>query len=50
MSSSNSVCVKPHPAIGRIDNGTMLFDLRCLAETEETQFAAQLSILSRLGA
>jgi seryl-tRNA(Sec) selenium transferase len=39
----------PHPVIGRIENGFMLFDLRCLAETEETEFVAQLSTLSRLG-
>jgi seryl-tRNA(Sec) selenium transferase len=39
--------MKPLPVIGRIKNGFMLLDLRCLAETE---FAAQLSTLSRLGA
>ena len=40
----------PRPVIGRIDNGALLLDLRCLAETEESEFAAQLSTLSRLGA
>ncbi|MDP2028245.1 MAG: L-seryl-tRNA(Sec) selenium transferase [Thiobacillus sp.] len=40
----------PRPVIGRIDNGALLLDLRCLAETEEPEFAAQLSTLSRLGA
>jgi seryl-tRNA(Sec) selenium transferase len=39
--------MKPHPVIGRIENGALLLDLRCLAETE---FVAQLSTLSRLGA
>lgn len=42
--------MKPHPVIGRIENSALLLDLRCLAETEETEFAAQLSTLSRLGA
>jgi seryl-tRNA(Sec) selenium transferase len=42
--------MKPTPVIGRIENGSLLLNLRCLAETEETQFAAQLSTLSRLGA
>jgi L-seryl-tRNA(Ser) seleniumtransferase len=40
----------PRPVIGRIDNGALLLDLRCLAETEESEFAAQLSTMSRLGA
>ncbi|MBU1263278.1 MAG: L-seryl-tRNA(Sec) selenium transferase, partial [Gammaproteobacteria bacterium] len=40
----------PRPVIGRIDNGALLLDLRCLAESEEPEFAAQLSTLSRLGA
>ena len=38
------------PVIGRIDDGALLLDLRCLAAGEETEFAAQLSTLSRLGA
>jgi len=33
----------PRPVIGRIDNGALLLDLRCLAETEETEFAANLA-------
>jgi L-seryl-tRNA(Ser) seleniumtransferase len=43
----------PHPArpiIGRIEDGALLLDLRCLSAGEETEFAAQLSALSRLGA
>jgi hypothetical protein len=37
--------------IDRIENSSvLLLDLRCLAETEETEFVAQLSTLSRLGA
>jgi L-seryl-tRNA(Ser) seleniumtransferase len=36
----------PRPVIGRIDNGALLLDLRCLAETEETEFAANLSRFS----
>ncbi len=38
------------PVIGRIDDGALLLDLRCLAAGEETEFAAQLSTLSRPGA
>jgi len=38
------------PVIGRIDDGALLLDLRCLAAGEETEFAAKLSTLSRLGA
>jgi L-seryl-tRNA(Ser) seleniumtransferase len=38
------------PVIGRIEDGALLLDLRCLAAAEETEFAAQLSTLSRLGA
>lgn len=33
----------PRPVIGRIDNGALLLDLRCLAETEEPEFAANLA-------
>jgi L-seryl-tRNA(Ser) seleniumtransferase len=40
----------PRPVIGRIEGGALLLDLRCLAAAEETEFAAQLSTLSRLGA
>jgi L-seryl-tRNA(Ser) seleniumtransferase len=40
----------PRPVIGRIEDGALLLDLRCLAAVEETEFAAQLSTLSRLGA
>jgi L-seryl-tRNA(Ser) seleniumtransferase len=40
----------PRPVIGRIEEGALLLDLRCLAAAEETEFAAQLSTLSRLGA
>jgi L-seryl-tRNA(Ser) seleniumtransferase len=40
----------PRPVIGRIEDGALLLDLRCLAAQEETEFAAQLSTLSRLGA
>ncbi|MDO8787386.1 MAG: L-seryl-tRNA(Sec) selenium transferase [Sulfuritalea sp.] len=39
----------PKPAIGRIEDGALLLDLRCLAEQEEPEFAAQLSALSGLG-
>ena len=40
----------PKPVIGRIEDGALLLDLRCLAEHEESEFAAQLSALSGLGA
>ncbi len=40
----------PRPVIGRIEDGALLLDLRCLASAEEPEFAAQLSTLSRLGA
>jgi L-seryl-tRNA(Ser) seleniumtransferase len=40
----------PKPVIGRIEEGALLLDLRCLAEHEEYGFAAQLSALSGLGA
>jgi L-seryl-tRNA(Ser) seleniumtransferase len=40
----------PKPVIGRIEDGALLLDLRCLAEHEESAFAAQLSALSGLGA
>ncbi|MDZ7802746.1 L-seryl-tRNA(Sec) selenium transferase [Thiohalophilus sp.] len=35
----------PRPVIGRIENDALLLDLRCLATDEESEFAAQLSIL-----
>lgn len=40
----------PRPVIGRIEDGALLLDLRCLDAGEEQEFAAQLSALSRLGA
>jgi L-seryl-tRNA(Ser) seleniumtransferase len=40
----------PKPVIGRIEDGALLLDLRCLADHEESEFAAQLSALSGLGA
>lgn len=40
----------PRPVIGRIEDGALLLDLRCLPAHEESEFAAQLSTLSRLGA
>ena len=40
----------PRPVLGRIEDGALLLDLRCLTAPEETPFAAQLSALSRLGA
>ena len=40
----------PRPVIGRMEDGALLLDLRCLDEREENEFAAQLSTLSRLGA
>ncbi|MBU1224210.1 MAG: L-seryl-tRNA(Sec) selenium transferase [Gammaproteobacteria bacterium] len=33
----------PRPVIGRIDNGALLLDLRCLAAAEEAEFAANLA-------
>ncbi len=38
------------PVIGRIEDGALLLDLRCLGPGEESEFAAQLSALSRPGA
>ncbi|WP_324780658.1 L-seryl-tRNA(Sec) selenium transferase [Thiobacillus sedimenti] len=38
------------PVVGRIEDGALLLDLRCLAPDEEPEFAARLSALSRLGA
>ena len=35
----------PRPVIGRIEDGALLLDLRCLAPGEESEFAAQLSSL-----
>jgi L-seryl-tRNA(Ser) seleniumtransferase len=40
----------PRPVIGRIEDGALLLDLRCLGENEEHEFAAQLSVSSGLGA
>ncbi len=40
----------PKPVIGRIEDGALLLDLRCLADHEESEFAAQLSASSGLGA
>jgi len=40
----------PRPVIGRIEDGALLLDLRCLQAHEETEFVAQLSALSRPGA
>jgi L-seryl-tRNA(Ser) seleniumtransferase len=40
----------PKPVIGRIEDGALLLDLRCLGENEEQEFAAQLSASSGLGA
>jgi L-seryl-tRNA(Ser) seleniumtransferase len=37
------------PVVGRIENGALLLDLRCLAPAEEDAFTAQLSVLSPLG-
>jgi L-seryl-tRNA(Ser) seleniumtransferase len=37
------------PVIGRIENGALLLDLRCLAPAEESEFTAQLASLSRVG-
>jgi L-seryl-tRNA(Ser) seleniumtransferase len=40
----------PRPVIGRIEDGALLLDLRCLGADEEPEFVAQLSIPSGLGA
>jgi L-seryl-tRNA(Ser) seleniumtransferase len=40
----------PRPVIGRIEDGALLLDLRCLQAHEETEFAAQLSIAHGLDA
>jgi L-seryl-tRNA(Ser) seleniumtransferase len=40
----------PRPVIGRIEEGALLLDLRCLAAQDETEFVTQLSALSRPGA
>jgi L-seryl-tRNA(Ser) seleniumtransferase len=40
----------PKPVIGRIEDGALLLDLRCLSDHEESEFAAQLSASSGLGA
>lgn len=40
----------PRPVIGRIDEGALLLDLRCMMPEQEPEFVAQLSTLSRLGA
>lgn len=37
----------PKPVIGRIEDGALLLDLRCLEEAEEASFAAQLALLSQ---
>jgi L-seryl-tRNA(Ser) seleniumtransferase len=37
----------PRPVIGRIEDGALLLDLRCLSSQEEIEFAAQLPALSR---
>ncbi|OHC62886.1 MAG: L-seryl-tRNA(Sec) selenium transferase [Rhodocyclales bacterium GWA2_65_19] len=39
----------PKPVIGRIEDGALLLDLRCLAAHEEPEFAAQLSASRGLG-
>jgi L-seryl-tRNA(Ser) seleniumtransferase len=36
----------PRPVIGRIEDGALLLDLRCLAAAEESEFAASLATLS----
>jgi L-seryl-tRNA(Ser) seleniumtransferase len=36
----------PKPIIGRIEDGALLLDLRCLAENEEGEFAAGIALLS----
>jgi L-seryl-tRNA(Ser) seleniumtransferase len=38
------------PVIGRIEEGALLLDLRCLAPTEESTFVAELSVLRGLSA
>lgn len=38
------------PVIGRIEDGALLLDLRCLGPAEESEFTAQLSALSFMGA
>ena len=40
----------PRPVIGRIEDGALLLDLRCLQAHEENEFVAQLSAKSGLGA
>jgi L-seryl-tRNA(Ser) seleniumtransferase len=35
----------PKPVIGRIEDGTLLLDLRCLQPQEEAEFAATLAAL-----
>jgi L-seryl-tRNA(Ser) seleniumtransferase len=40
----------PRPVIGRIEDGALTLDLRCLATHEESEFVTQLSALSRPGA
>jgi L-seryl-tRNA(Ser) seleniumtransferase len=36
----------PRPVIGRIEDGALLLDLRCLAESDEQDFRAQLAPLA----
>jgi len=36
----------PKPVIGRIEDGALLLDLRCLEATEEAEFAAQIAVLT----
>jgi L-seryl-tRNA(Ser) seleniumtransferase len=36
----------PRPVIGRIEDGALLLDLRCLSESEESVFSLQLPMLS----
>ena len=36
----------PRPVIGRIGDGALLLDLRCLPAQEETEFTANLAALS----
>ena len=40
----------PRPVIGRIEDGALLLDLRCLTPAEEAEFSAQLSTLRVAGA
>lgn len=35
----------PKPIIGRIEDGALLLDLRCLADNEESEFAAGIALL-----